>query len=74
MPNTLSKKISAEMILKKGVTLKTLESRDYDFSSPEIQERLRKAREAQKRNIELKYKEFENLEIYLPPSHHNYGR
>jgi hypothetical protein len=45
MTKNLTKKVSEEMILKKGIVL---ERRDYDFSSKEAQERIQKVLEKQK--------------------------
>ena len=71
MTNNLANKITWEMISKKG---KKFETQNLDFSSPEIQEMTKNVREKQKKLEELKYKEFENLEIYIPPSYLRQGR
>jgi hypothetical protein len=69
MSNNLTNKISEEMILKKG---EKLQVEHIDPSSPRVIEMLRRVHEEQVRIINLKYKKFENLEVYIPPSHHNY--
>ena len=69
MTNNLTSEVSEEMILKEG---EKLEVKRIDPSSPEAMEIIKNVHERQKKIIELKYKKFENLEIYLPPSQHNY--
>ena len=51
-------KVRASQILKKGVKL---ESRDYDFNTPEAQEKFRKVREKQKAILKSKEVSLEDL-------------
>ncbi len=52
------KKIKEKQILKKGMTLK---SNDYDFSSPEFIEKVRKVKEKQKKIFRSKDVSLEDL-------------
>lgn len=61
--------VNLNQILKKG---EKLEVKHIDLSSPEAMEIIRNIHEEQERIRELKYKKFENLEIYIPPSYYNY--
>ena len=51
-------KVKANDILKKGAKLK---SRDYDFSTPEAIERIRKVKEKQKKILKSKEVSIEDL-------------
>jgi hypothetical protein len=63
MTKNLTGKVTQEMILKKGAILET---KEYDFSSPETQERIKKVIEKQKLIKKSKYYTKADLEkIYI---------